>query len=240
VRQLLPHPAEEIDPVAVYGGPRRPHHDRPWLVANMIASADGAASVEGRSGGLGGPGDREVFHLLRAAADVVVAAAETVRVERYRPIRVPRPIPIAIVSRSLALDLTQPLFSDAPARTIILTCDASEAGLRGQAAEVAEVVVVGGAAVDPVLALAALAERGHRVALCEGGPSLLAQLVAASVLDELCLTVSPLLAGGDGPRILSGTGPGAPVRLVLDTALEDDGFLLLRYLAAQEARSDRS
>lgn len=240
VRQLLPHPADEIDPVAVYGGPRQPHLGRPWLVANMIASADGAASIGGRSGGLGGPGDRQVFHLLRAAADVVVAAAETVRVERYRPIRGPRPVPVAVVSRSLAFDLSQPLFCDAPARTIILTCDASDAGRRRQAAAVADVVMVGGAAVDPVLALAALAERGHRVALCEGGPGLLAQLVAASVLDELCLTVSPLLAGGDGPRILTGPGPGAPVRLVLDSVLEDDGFLLLRYLAAKEARDGRS
>lgn len=200
----------------------------------MIASADGSAAVEGRSGGLGGPADRQVFHLLRTLADVVVVAAETVRVERYRPIREPRPVPVAVVSRSLALDLSQPLFSHAQARTIILTCEAADPGRRRQVASVADVVVAGDEAVDPVLALAALAGRGHEVALCEGGPRLLAQLVAAAVVDELCLTVSPLLAGGDSPRILTGGGLAGPVRLVLDAALEDDGFLLLRYLTARE------
>ena len=219
--------------MAVYGGPRAPRPGRPWLLANMIASADGSAALEGRSGGLGGPADRQVFHLLRSLADVVLVAAETVRVERYRPIREPRPVPVAVVSRSLALDLTQPLFAEAPARTIILTCEAADPGRRRQVAAVADVVVAGDEAVDPVLGLAALAERGHEVALCEGGPGLLAQLVAAGLVDELCLTVSPLLAGGGGPRILSGTVPAAPVRLVLDAALEDEGFLLLRYLIAR-------
>ena len=235
MRQLLPDPAPEADLSAVYAGPRPPHPDRPWVVANMIASADGAAALQGRSGGLGGRGDRQVFHLLRAAADVVVAAAGTVRVERYRPIREPRPVPIAVVTRSLALDLSGPLFTDAAARTIVLTCDAADAGRRRRAATVADVVLAGGEAVDPELAMAALAERGHHVALCEGGPSLLTQLLTSSVLDELCLTVSPLLVGGDGPRILTGAGPSAPVRLLLASALEDEGFLLLRYLAAQEA-----
>jgi riboflavin biosynthesis pyrimidine reductase len=205
----------------------------------MIASVDGSAALDGRSGGLGGPADRQVFHLLRALADVVLAGAETVRVERYRPIREPRPVPIAVVSRSLALDLTQPLYADAQARTIILTCDASDPARRRLAAGVADVVVAGDEAVDPALALAALAERGHQVALCEGGPGLLAQLVAAALVDELCLTVSPLLAGGGGPRILTGVGLADPGRLVLETALEDDGFLLLRYLTVPAEPSSR-
>ena len=231
MRQLLPHPAEEVDPAEVYRRDRPPRPDRPWVVANMIASADGAATVAGRSGGLGGTADRQVFHLLRASVDVVLAAAETVRVERYRPILEPRPVPIAVVSRSLSLDWASPLFTDAPARTILLTCEAADGAARRRAAAVADVVVVGDEAVEPRLALAALAERGHRVALCEGGPNLLAQLVDAGVVDELCLTVSPLLVGGTGPRILTGGAATGPVPLVLDSALEDGGFLLLRYLA---------
>ncbi|MDQ3384586.1 MAG: dihydrofolate reductase family protein [Actinomycetota bacterium] len=231
MRQLLPHPAERVDLASLYRPDRPPPPDRPWVVTNMIASADGATTVAGRSGGLGGPADRQVFHLLRASVDVVVAGAETVRVERYRPILEPRPVPIAVVSRSLALDWSSPLFTDATARTILLTCEAADGAARRSAEAVADVVVAGEEAVEPRLALAALAERGHRVALCEGGPHLLAQLVAAGVVDELCLTVSPLLVGGSGPRILTGSATTGPVRLVLDSVLEDDGFLLLRYLA---------
>ena len=231
MRQLLPHPAEHVELASVYRRDRPPRAERPWVVTNMVASADGAATLEGRSGGLGGPADRQVFRLLRASVDVVVAAAETVRVERYRPILGPPPVPIAVVSRSLALDWSSPLFTEAPARTILLTCEAADRGARRRAEAVADVVVAGGEAVEPGLALAALAERGHQVALCEGGPDLLAQLVAADVVDELCLTVSPLLVGGAGPRILTGGAATAPLRLVLDSALEDDGFLLLRYLA---------
>ena len=235
VRRLLPAPADDVDPRATYAdAPRPPRAGRPWVVANMIASADGSAAVDGRSAPLGGSADRQVFHLLRAAADVVVAAAGTVRAERYRPIREPRPTPIAVVSRSLALDWSMPLFVEAPARTIVLTCEAADAGRRGGAAADADVVVAGDEAVDPVRALAALAERGHRVALCEGGPSLLGQLVAAGVLDELCLTVSPLVAAGDGPRVVTGAALAAPARMALASALEDDGFLLLRYLTAAD------
>ena len=230
VRRLLPAPADDVDLAEDYGVARRPLPDRPWVVANMIASVDGSAAVHGRTSGLGGPADRLVFHMLRACADVVVAGAATVRTERYRPIREPRPTPIAVISRSLSLDWSMPLFTDAPARTIILTCEAAEPERRRHAAGFADVVVAGGGAVEPALALAALAARGHEVVLCEGGPSLLAQLVEASVLDELCLTVSPLLAGGDGPRIVTGATLVAPTRLSLASALEDDGFLLLRYL----------
>lgn len=231
MRRLLPDTAAEVDPADVYGVARDPWPERPWVVANMVASADGAATVDGRSAGLGGAADRRVFHLLRSLADVVLAAAGTVRAERYRPILAPRPTPVAIVSRSLDLDWSMPLFRDAPARTIVLTCAASDPAARRRAASVADVVVAGDGAVDPRLALAALHERGHRVVLCEGGPDLLAQLVGASVLDELCLTVSPLLAGGGALRILGGSPLPEPAPLALATVVEDDGFLLLRYLA---------
>lgn len=231
MRRLLPVPVDDVDPAAVYGGAERPAPTgRPWVVANMIASADGTASVAGRSGGLGGPADKAVFHLLRSLADVVVAGASTVRVEGYRPITRPRATPIAVVSRSLDLDWEAPLFTQAAARTIVVTCEAAEPARRRQAEQVADVVVAGTGAVDPVAALAALGERGHRLALCEGGPTLLAQLGATGTLDELCLTVAPLLAAGDGPRVLTGTALDPPTQLRLASVLEDDGFLLLRYL----------
>lgn len=234
MRRLLPLPVEDIDPGTTYGTADRPATGgRPWVVANMIASADGTASVAGRSGGLGGPADRQVFRLLRSLADVVVAGASTVRVERYRPITGPGATPIAVVTRSLELDWAAPLFTAAEARTIVVTCGAADAGRLRQAREVADVVIAGAGAVDPLAAMAALGERGHRVVLCEGGPMLLAQLAATRTLDELCLTVSPLLAGGDGPRVVTGTHLMSPAALRLASLFEDDGFLLLRYLVGR-------
>jgi riboflavin biosynthesis pyrimidine reductase len=231
VRRLLPDPTDDVDPRAVYAGVDRPAPPgRPWVLANMVASADGSATRDGRSGGLGGTADREVFRVLRAAADVVVAAAGTVRTERYRPIGAPHPTPIAVVSRSLELDWSSALFTEAPARTIVLTCEAADPAAQRHAAAVADVVVAGDDAVDPVRAMAALSDRGHRVALCEGGPDLLGQLVAASVVDELCLTLSPLLVAGTGRRILTGAGLDPAPRLSLASALEHEGELLLRYL----------
>lgn len=230
MRRLLPPPAGPIDPAEVYDVARHPWPRRPWVMANMIASVDGAAAVDGRSGGLGGPADREVFHLLRRCADVVVAGAATVRTERYRPIASSPPVPIAVVSRSLDFDWSMPLFTEASARTVILTCEAADRDRRDHAARFADVVVAGDHDVEPAAALAALHERGHGVALCEGGPTLLAQWAGAAVLDELCITVSPLLVGPASLSTLAGTALAAPLTLDLATVVEDDGFLMLRYL----------
>jgi riboflavin biosynthesis pyrimidine reductase len=95
-------------------------------------------------------------------------------------------------------------------------------------------VIAGEERVEPRAALEVLARRGHRVVLCEGGPSLLAEVAAADCLDELCLTLAPLLAGGTSPRILAGPLPDAPVALQVASVLEEDGMLFLRYLRARE------
>jgi riboflavin biosynthesis pyrimidine reductase len=238
-----------VDLAAAYAYPAT----GPWLRANMVASADGAATAEGRSEGLSGPADKRVFSLLRALADVIVVGARTVRREGYGAAR-PKPgfvearlaagrppaAVVAVVSRSLDLDFSGPLFSPAqpdPAgagpgpRTIVITsAAASEDALRA-AREVADVVVAGGERVDLAAALDALAERGHTRLLTEGGPHLLAQLLAAGRLDELCLTISPLLTGDDTAlRILTGTPLEPPVPLRLGHLLEDDGMLFARYL----------
>jgi riboflavin biosynthesis pyrimidine reductase len=231
MRQLLPDAVADVDPATVYGdAPRTPPAGRPWVMANMVASLDGSAAVDGRSGPLGGPADKAVFHLLRSVADVILVAAGTARAEGYKPARGDDPAPIAVVSRSLELDLASPLFTEAAARTIAITCEAADADRRRATAEVADVVVAGDARVEVGAALTALHERGHRLVLCEGGPSLLAQVAAAGALDELCLTISPILVGGDGPRILDGD-IGSPLPRRLATLLEDDGTLFARYLA---------
>lgn len=230
----------------------------PWLRANMIASVDGAASLNGLSGGLSGAADHLVFSVLRSLADVILVAAGTARAENYAPVRAseiwpqlrqgrPATPPIAVITRLLDLDAGGALLAGAPgqARTIVLTTQAAPAQRRDAAARHADVIVTGPDAVSPAAAVAVLAACGHRRVLVEGGPSLLGQISAAGLLDEICLTFSPVLAGGPAGRILSQPradqpgadepradqpGPGLPEGLRLAHVLEDQGSLLCRYL----------
>lgn len=236
MRRIHPEPSDEVDLAAAYAYP-----EGDWLRLNMVASADGAAWLKGLSGGLSGEADRRVFGVLRGLADVILAGAATVRSEGYgparprdswRPLREGRPAapPIAVVTRRLDLDLDGPLFTEAEpdARPIVITTEAAPADRRRAAAARADVVIAGEQAVDPRLAVRALHERGHRHILCEGGPRLNAQLSDAGLVDELCLTISPLLAGGDAARIVDGTS--SPSRLRLAHVLEENGFLFCRYV----------
>jgi riboflavin biosynthesis pyrimidine reductase len=212
----------------------------PWLRANMVAGVDGAATHEGRSGGLGGEADRRLLSILRALADVVVVGAGTVRAEGYGPVRprewwgglregrAPAP-PLAIVSRELRIDVNAPLFTEALTRTIVITCGSAPEDRVRACEKRAEVIVAGEESVDLGAALDALTERGLVRQLTEGGPRLLAQFVAAGRLDELCLTVSPQLTAGAAARILNGPEmDSSPLRL--QHVLEDDDFLFLRYV----------
>jgi riboflavin biosynthesis pyrimidine reductase len=230
MRQLLPFPASDVDPATVYGGDRPGRGDRPWVMANFVASVDGTSAVEGRTRPLSGPADRALFRLLRARADVVLVGAGTVRAEGYGPVGGDRPAPLAVVSRSLDLDWDSALFTEAAVPTLVVTCAGADAGRRARAEQAGEVVVVGDQWVDIGEAVAQLGRRGHQVVLCEGGPCLLGELVVTDVLDELCLTLSPLVAGGAGPRIVTGGVLAAPRPLQLASVLEDGGHLFLRYL----------
>lgn len=217
---------------------------QPWLRANMVSSLDGAAQHEGRSQPLSSAADMRIFGTLRALADVVLVGAETVRQEGYRPARVRTefaaaraaagqdPVPaVAIVSASLELDFSLPLFTSPLVPTLLLT-GATAAPDRIAAAERAgaRVLVAGeGAGVEPVRAIRALAGLGHTRLLTEGGPRLLGQLIAADVLDELCLTLSPTLTAGGAQRIAGGPSVAVPHRFALASLLEEDGFLFGRY-----------
>jgi riboflavin biosynthesis pyrimidine reductase len=234
---------------ALYGYPDLGPPPARWLRANMVASLDGAATVDGRSGGLSNEADQQVFALLRAHADVILVGAGTARAEGYGPVRpqseglrwawlrdgrTPSP-PIAVVTRALDLDLGSALLADAPphARTIVITTESALPGRRAAAARTAEVIVAGEVSVDLKAAVDSLAERGHQRISCEGGPHLLAQLADAGLLDELCLTVSPLLAGPEAGRIVTGGLPmpgGGTLPFTLAHALEDEGHLLCRYV----------
>jgi riboflavin biosynthesis pyrimidine reductase len=227
VRSLYPDVREEPPLEQLYAYPRDA-----WLRVNMVGSVDGAAWLDGLSGGLSGKADRRVFGVLRGLADVIVAGAATVRAEGYRPARRRPgrdvPPPIAVVSARLDLDFGAPLFTEAESRTIVVTCESAPQDRLAQAAGCAEVIVAGGERVVPARALAALRERGLGRVLCEGGPRLNAQLAAAGLIDELCLTVSPMLVGGPAARILHGEGCRVP--LTLAHILEDDGTLFHRYV----------
>lgn len=242
MRALLPRPVDDVDLLEAYAGTvRPPAAGRPYVRLNMISSLDGAIAVGGRSRALGGPADGRVFQVLRSLADVVLVGAGTVRAERYGPVRLdgrlraaradrgqsPVP-PIAIVTRSGQLDWESPFFTEAEARPIVLTV----AGVAPRAADVADVVVAGDDRVDLPRAVAALAERGAGEILAEGGPALNAQLVAAGLLDELCLTLSPRLVAGNSPRVLAGPDLGAPWPTEVVHLLEEDGFLFLRAALA--------
>jgi 5-amino-6-(5-phosphoribosylamino)uracil reductase len=229
---------------AAYAYPEPDAGRETWLRANMVATLDGAAQHDGRSQPISSAADMRIFGTLRALADVVIAGAETVRQEGYRPARVradfaearqaagQAPVPaIAVVSASLELDFSLPLFTSPLVPTLVLT-GAAAAPDRVAAAERAgaRVVIAGdGVGVDPARALTALAGLGHTRLLTEGGPRLLGQFVTAGVLDELCLTVSPMLTAGDAQRIAGGPAVEVPRRFVLASLLEEEGFLFSRY-----------
>ena len=239
----------EVDPLTIYGTDARPTPpDRPWVMANMISSADGAATVSGRSGGLGGPADRAVFRAIRAVADVILVAAGTVRAERYGPPRhddavaalrrsrgqSPRPR-LAVVTASADLDPALPLFDDPGPPPIVLVPRhvpervAHRLVALGDRAEVIEVSGTPGT-VDLPSALRELGRRGTGTVLCEGGPHLNGQLLAADLIDELTLSLAPLLVGGAAPRIVVGDELETARRMRLDRVIEDEGLLFLRYV----------
>lgn len=214
--------------------------DGPWLRANMVSSVDGAATHEGKAAGLGSAADQRLLSLLRALADVVIVGANTVRVEGYgslgsldemRPLREGRPAvpPLAIISGALDLDFDSATFTDAETQTIVITSESAPEDRRRGAAKVAEVIVAGDEHVDVSVALDELAARGYPKQLSEGGPRLLAQFAAAGRLDELCLTLSPLLIAGDAMRIVNGPLHEEPTPFHLGHVIAQDDFLFLRY-----------
>ncbi|GGV07427.1 hypothetical protein GCM10010275_54530 [Streptomyces litmocidini] len=215
-----------------------------WLRANMVSSLDGAGQHDGRSRPLSSETDMRIFGILRGLADVVVVGAETVRLEGYRPARAREaftdrraaagqgPVPvIAVVSASLDLDFSLPLFTEPLVPTVVLTGSGAPADRIRAAREAgAEVLFAGdGARVVPARAVAVLAERGLHRQLTEGGPRLLGQFVGADVLDELCLTISPTMTAGDAQRIAGGPAVAVPTRFQMASVLEQDGFLFTRY-----------
>lgn len=240
----LDRPWEPAELAGVYAYPQEHLHGQGWLRANMVTSVDGAAHHGGRSQPLSHPADMRIFGVLRALADVVIVGAETVRQERYRPAREraefaarraeegQTPVAaIAVVSASLHLDFSLPLFTEPVVPTMLITGPAAPRhGLDAARAAGAEVITVGeGAEVDPLRVKAELVRRGYTRLLTEGGPRLLGAFAEAGALDELCLTTSPRYAVGTAGRVMSGPGIEVPRELELTSLLEESGFLFGRY-----------
>jgi riboflavin biosynthesis pyrimidine reductase len=216
----------------------------PRVRMNFVMSLDGAATLEGRSGGLGDANDRLAMQVLRTLADVVLVGAGTVRVEGYGGLRVdetdaawrrslglasqPR---VAVVSSHLALDPGLPFFTRAVERPIVVTHDAAPADRRRALAEVADVLVCGDTVVDVRAMVDSLAEAGLPQVLCEGGPHLFGSLIEADRVDELCLSLSPVLVAGAAGRIARGA-PEVERRMRLVHAIPAGDLLLLRYARA--------
>src|SRR6202140_2868826 len=192
----------------------------------MVSTVDGRATIGGRSGPIGGGADRELFHALRTVVDAVMVGAGTARAERYRRLvredsaralrraRGLRAEPLAcIVSGRLALDPKDlPLLADPEAHVAILTSSQASIEASGASIEYIRAARAG--------ALAQLRKRlAIRTLLCEGGPHLITQLLAAGLVDELFLSLAPKLAGGEASeealRILAGMDLDPPVELEL-------------------------
>ena len=242
-RQLLPEP-DRVDvgallaalDLAAAAGP-----ERPYIVANFIASVDGRATFRGKSGALGDPADRVLFHGLREQVDAVFAGTRTLMIERYGRIirdpdarrlreqrdRTPEPLAV-VVSRSGEVPFDIPLFAEPEARVALFCCvpvDVSEA-----TAQVDLVELDPGELTMTTVMRHLRKDFGIRSLLCEGGPTVFGSLLDERLVDELFLTLAPKLVGG-GPSPTISNGPELmelqPTELVW--ALENDGALYLRY-----------
>lgn len=258
-RGTPPAGASDLPPdlAKLYGGPLR--LDRPEVYANFVASIDGAVALPAvaESNALisgGSAADRFVMGLLRARADVVLIGSGTLQADprsswsaeeicppaasAYAGFRTelglpPRPR-VAVVSRSGRLDTAHPVFGSGAA--VVLTSGVGAERLAGQLPEEAEVLAVGDDdRLDPVQAIDALRQRGHRHILSEAGPHLFGSMLAAGVVDELFLTRSPMLAGHSGNveawHLVEGTGflPDHPIDARLVSVRMHGAYLFLRY-----------
>jgi riboflavin biosynthesis pyrimidine reductase len=220
-RRLLPDTADELtaDELAA-AVPGEAPDDRPFLLVNMIATADGRATIAGRTGPIANRADYELFHALRTRVDGVMVGAETVRVESYGPMDAAA----VLVTRSVNVPPDVGLLAAPDNRVIVLT-PSPDRTLEPCAAQVEYLRDDLAAGVRRLRT-----ELGMRSVLCEGGPQILGDLLQARLVDELHLVVGPLLAGGADPKtIVSGAALDPAVELRLLSLHESGGYLFLRY-----------
>jgi len=202
-------------------------HERPWVRCNMVMSLDGAITgPDGKSASIGSPIDKKVFSGVRRDSDVILVGAGTARDEGYRP----SVVPIALVSNRLSFDEAMPLFEQATAgspKSLIISHDEAIAAAPNWLHSAASFISSGKSSVDLKLAIAGLHDHGFDRIHCEGGPELLTALIQAKVLDELLLTVTPVLIGGSATLLTSAIGnlPGKFTQI-----LTEGGTILMRFV----------
>ena len=219
MRRLFDHPTDHVTVREAYGVVRPRPAGRPWLGVCMVSSIDGSTVVDSNSRSLSSPTDQEVLLTLRDLADVLIVGAATVRIEGYGPPR-KRGQRVGVVSRRGDVDASSPLFTSG-AGFLIIPEDAPPTTVESVRAGTGEVDFAG-----------ALAQLDADFVQAEGGALLNGSLSAADVIDELNLTISPQLAGGDGPRVTSGSVQVSR-KMRLAHVLEEDGFLFTRYVRAR-------
>jgi riboflavin biosynthesis pyrimidine reductase len=219
MRRLFDHPTDHVTVREAYGVERPRPAGRPWLGVCMVSSIDGSTVVDSNSRGLSSATDQEVLLTLRDLADVLIVGAATVRIEGYGPPR-KRGQRVGVVSRRGEVDASTPLFTSG-AGFLIVPEDAPPTTIESVRAGIGEVDFAG-----------ALAQLDADFVQAEGGALLNGSLSAADVIDELNLTISPQLAGGDGPRVTSGSVQVSR-KMRLAHVLEEDGFLFTRYVRAR-------
>lgn len=222
LRRLHPEPAADVHIADAYGDPdRSPPPGRPWVMITMVASVDGATTMNGASGPLGNASDTAVLSATRAAADLVVVGAGTVRAERYGPPKTPGQR-VGVVTSGGSLDMSGPLFSSGAGFLIM-----PESGPHLDV----PTLRVGDASVDAAAMLSRVHELVGRpvgVVQVEGGPTLNGWLVDAGCVDEFNLTLAPRIAGGAGPRAVVGAGTSADLDLA-HLLVDDGGFVFSRW-----------
>jgi len=219
MRRLFPHPADDVTLRECYDVPRPRPADRPWVSLCMVSGLDGSTVVDRNSRGLSNPTDQQLLLTLRSFADVILVGAGTVREEGYGPPKVPGQR-IAVVSHSGHFDFDSPLFASGKA-LLVLPEDAPTVPVPSVRAGVGSLDIA-----------AAVAQLDADVVQAEGGATLNGMLAAADLIDELNLSISPQMNGGDGPRLTSGS-PAVSHRMELAHVLEDDSFLFTRYVRAR-------
>lgn len=212
---------------------REYYRDAPRGVrANMIFSADGAAAFGGRAGPLSCPVDQQLLKVLRGFADVVLVGAGTARAEGYGPVRLtgaPREVPpIAVVSTTGNLPAT--IFDAAAPPPILVTSAQAAERHRLDADGRWQLLIAGDVAVDLAEAVRQLKNQGRERILCEGGPTLLDALVESDLVDEICVTIAPRLAGGQPVGTRTQARLTSPTSLRLGHVVQHDDYLFLRYV----------
>ena len=218
MRRLFDHPTDHVTVREAYDVERPRPADRPWLGLCMVSSIDGSTVIDNNSRGLSSKADQEVLLTLRDLADVLIVGAATVRVEGYAPPRKPGQR-VGVVSRRGDVDTSSRLFTSG-AGFLVLPTDAPPTPVHSVRAGVGDVDLAD-----------ALAQLDVGFVQAEGGALLNGALAAADLIDEVNLTFSPQLAGGDGPRVTGGAAQLSR-RMRLAHVLEDAGFLFTRYVRA--------